>query len=190
MQRRILAAAALLGALSSAAAQRSEPVRFELRPIASLYLPFGSQGDDFKSAPSYGLQAGLELSSNLHVLASGSWMDGKSKIPAMLNDGVTMWQYDVGVEVNGLRQIANTWLFRPFVGAGAGARTYDYKQAGIEMSTCTAGYAAAGTEFQRSVLALRLESRGYISCFKQPLTGESLNRGDVLFSFGLAFHVN
>lgn len=190
MQRRILAVAALLGALSSATAQQTDRVRFELRPVASLYLPFGSQGDDFKSAPSYGLQAGLELSTNFHVLASGSWMDGRSKIPALVDGNVTMWQYDLGIEANSLHRLASAWLFRPFVGAGAGERTYDYRQPGVAMSTCTAGYAAAGTEFQRSVLAFRLESRGYISCFKQPLTGESLNRSDVLFSFGLAYHVN
>jgi hypothetical protein len=190
MRHGLLVAAALCAAFSTAAAQQMEHMRFELRPFASWYVPAGAQGDDFKSAPMYGLQAGIELSNSFHVLASGSWMDGKTKIPAFTTDQVTMWQYDLGVEVNALHEMPAAWLFRPFAGAGGGARSYNYDQLGISTSTCSMGYVALGTEFQKSAVALRLESRGFVSCFKQPYTGESLNRSDVTFSFGLAYHLN
>ena len=190
MRSRGIVVALALAALSGAGAQNMERVRFELRPFGSLYVPVGSHADDFKSAAAYGLQAGLELSSSFHVLASGLWMDGRSKIPAFVDNGLTMWQFDLGVEANALHSLPGSWLFRPFAGAGAGARTYDYRQSGFETSTCTAGYVALGTEFQRSVLAFRLESRGYATCFKQPFTGKSLNRADALFAFGIAYHVN
>jgi hypothetical protein len=190
MKNSCIIAAALCTAVSVAAAQPVAHTRFELRPFASWYVPAGSQADDFKSGAMYGVQAGLELSNNFHVLASGSWMDGKSKIASLTTGNLTMWQYDLGVEVNGLRELPAAWLFRPFAGAGAGARTYNYEQLGIATSTCSTGYAALGTEFQKSAVALRLESRGYISCFKSPYSGRSLNRNDYSLTFGLAYHLN
>ena len=190
MKYRLVALAALLTAASGAMAQNASPVRLELRPFAGRYVPAGSQADDFKTAAAYGLQSALELSSNMHVLASVGWTDGRSKIPALSNDVARMWQYDVGAEFNGVGELGYSWLFRPFVGVGAGARTYNYEASGANANTCTSGYAALGTEFQRKMIAFRLESRGYVTCFKSPLTGQTKNRSDGLFSFGLAYHVN
>lgn len=190
MKYRLVALAALLTLASGAMAQRASSVRLEFRPFAGMYVPSGSQADDFKTAAAYGLQSALELSSNMHVLASVGWTDGRSKIAALSNDVASMWQYDVGAEFNGVGELGYSWLFRPFVGVGAGARTYDYQALGAKASTCTAGYGSLGTEFQRKMFAVRLESRGYVSCFKSPLTAQKKNRTDALFSLGLAYHVN
>jgi hypothetical protein len=79
---------------------------------------------------------------------------------------------------------------RPFVGVGGGARTYLYQGTGLSDRTCTAGYAALGTEFQLGATALRLEARNNLFCYKSPFAGlSSVTRNDVSLSLGLAYHI-
>jgi hypothetical protein len=181
--------AGCLAALSTAAAQEKSAVRLELRPFAGMYVPAGGMADDFKSSSLFGIQPALELNQNFHVLGTFGWSDARSKIGALTNDQAYLWQYDLGVEANAFKEIGEGWLFRPFVGAGAGARTYEYKDVGVGNKTCTAGYGALGTEFQKLALALRIESRGYVNCFTQPLTGKKLTRADMTFAAGFAYHL-
>lgn len=189
MKLRLIVMAGCLAALSTAAAQEKSPVRFELRPFAGMYIPAGGMADDFKSASLFGVQPALELSQNFHVLGTFGWADARSKIGTLMNDQTYLWQYDLGVEANAFQEIGEGWLFRPFVGAGAGARTYEYKDLGVGDKTCTAGYAALGTEFQKLAIALRFESRGYVNCFKQPFTNDKKTRADMTFAFGFAYHL-
>lgn len=189
MQLRIMAVAACFAALSTAAAQEKSAVRLELRPFAGMYVPAGSMADDFKSATLFGIQPALELNQNFHILGTLGWTDGRSKIGALTDDRAALWQYDLGLEVNGFKDIGYGWLFRPFAGVGAGARTYDYEASGVGSRTCTSGYGALGTEFQKLAIALRAESRGYVNCFKQPLTNKKLTRADMTFAFGFAYHL-
>lgn len=184
-----IAVAGLLVAMSASQAQESQPIRLEVRPFAGRYLPTGTQGEDFKPAPTFGLQGALELSSNFHVLASLGWTDGQSKIGALIADGTQMLQYDLGLEVNGMRELGTHYLLRPFAGVGAGARRYSYKEPGIAASTSPAGYGAVGSELQRGSVALRLEARGYVSRFTMPLNPEKHFRNDMSVMFGLAYHI-
>jgi hypothetical protein len=46
-----------------------------------------------------------------------------------------------------------------------------------------------GTELQSGVVALRLEARDYVSCFKNALTSESKTRNEVGLSAGFAYHI-
>ena len=190
MNSRVIAAAALFAAVSSAPAPAQSSVRLEIRPFAGMFVPTGTQRDDFKKAAMLGFQSALEVSSYMHFLASVGWTDGRSKIGALTNDVAHIWQYDLGAEFNGVRELSYSMLFRPFIGVGAGARKYDYDAVGVGTRTCSAGYAALGSELQRKSFALRLESRGYVSCFKSPLSGEQRYRNDMSFAFGLAYHVN
>ena len=169
--------------------QSTNSVRLEVRPFAGRYIPTGRMSDDFKSANTFGVQTAVELSSMFHVLASAGWTDGTSTIGALTNGKTAVWQYDAGVEVNGLKSFGNNWQFRPFAGAGAGARTYSYEETGVGSKTCMNGYGAVGAELQKSVIGFRLESRGYVNCFKQPLTNEKTIRADGLLSFGIAYHL-
>ena len=189
MKHRLLTVAALLAAVSGVGAQGPAPLRLEVRPFAGRYVPMGSQADDFKSSTLFGVQTALELNSHVHFLGSLAWSNGRSKIGALTNDEANLWQYDAGAEFNGYQELGYGWLFRPFVGVGGGARTYEYAQTGIGSRTCASGYGALGTEFQKASVALRFESRGYVNCFKSPLTGENLNRSDATFGFGFAYHI-
>jgi hypothetical protein len=170
-------------------AQRIQSFGPEFRTFAGAYIPTGDQSDAFKSAAMVGGQAALELNENFHVLGSLGWTYGHNKFNFGSTDNTYIWQYDVGAELNGLYELANNWTFRPFVGLGAGARTYGYQAKQLENKTCTAGYGALGSEFQLRSIALRLEARDYLSCYESPFTGRKNTRNDVGISAGLAFHI-
>lgn len=207
---RFTTAALLLAAISSASAQETQGTRetqnaqtaeaaqlpqgnharFEVRSFAGRYIPSGRMSDDFKSANTFGVQTAFELSSYVHVLASAGWTDGMSTIGAINNGKTSVWQYDGGVEVNGLKELGKGWIFRPFVGAGAGARSYKFDDpVVVGTKTCMNGYGALGTELQKSVIGFRLESRGYVNCFKDPFTSQKSFRSDAMLAFGVSYHL-
>ena len=188
--RRIPFVAAALLVAASAAAQAPRPTAGpEIRTLVGAFMPTGDQRNDFKDATLLGAQIAREMSPWSHLLASVSWAHGHNKF-AQLNDKVTyIWQYDVGAEVNALHTIGNDWFFRPFVGAGVGARTYDYKAATASTKTCTAGYGSVGMEFQRFDGALRFDLRDNLNCFESPITAKKSTRNDLGLSFGLVYHI-
>lgn len=188
MRTRTLATALALGAPALGAQATAPPVRPEVRPFVGAYIPTGAMRDDFKTATMVGAQVALELSRNFHVLGSAGWSHGHNKF-GFTSDRTNIWQYDAGVEANLVRPLAGRWLLRPFVGAGGGARTYDYRAGDVKTRTCTAGYGTFGSELETGAVALRLEARDYLSCFKSPVTGKNRTRNDVGLSLGLAYHV-
>lgn len=174
---------------SSVFAQTTSAIRFELRPFAGAYIPTGKLADDYKSGMNLGTQAAVELSPRVHLLVTGSWMHGHNKFVGMNNDHTHLWQYDAGGEFTPAELAAGTWMFRPFFGVGAGARTYDFKHAGMASSTQVASYAAIGHEVLRGAFAIRCEARDYVSRYVSPVTRATSNRNDLAFSFGVAFHL-
>jgi hypothetical protein len=169
------------------AQERWRPPAAEVRPFAGVYIPVGAQRADFKSATMVGGQAAIELSRNFHGLASVGWTHGHNKF--YVNDVTHIWQYDVGAELNLVRDLGYGWFFRPFIGTGAGGRTYDYRTAGVDTKSCLAGYGTAGSEIQKGIIAFRVEARDYLSCFESPETGKKRTRNDLGLSFGLAYHL-
>ena len=184
-----LALTSLMLASTSAVAQPSQRVRPEIRPFVAAYLPAGALRDEFKSATTLGAQAALEVSPFMHVVGTVGWTDGHNKYASFSDDVTYIWQYDVGAEFNLTREWGSSWLIKPFLGAGAGGRTYDYQAINVGTNTCTAGYSTIGSELQKGVMALRFEARNYLACFKSPLTGEKKTRNDVGIAFGVAYHV-
>jgi hypothetical protein len=180
----VLVAAALLAA--PAMAQHVTSYGLELRPVAGAYVPLGNQRDDFKDATMVGLQGAFEVSQYFHVLASVGWAAGQNKF-GFTKDQTDIYSYDVGAEGNLQYELSEFWLFKPFVGLGGGGRTYDYA-ASVDMRTCTAGYGSGGLEFQRNVMAVRFEGRGYASCLESPVTGTKKTRADATFAVGFAYH--
>jgi hypothetical protein len=159
----------------------------EVRPFAGVYIPLGAQQSDFKSATMVGGQAAIEFNRNVHALASVGWTHGHNKF--FTDDLTHIWQYDVGAEFNLVREMGYGWYLRPFMGLGAGGRTYDYKPADVGTMSCLAGYGAAGGEVQRGAVAFRVEARDYLNCFESPVTGDKQTRNDLGLSFGLAYHL-
>ena len=188
MRGSLLAVAALCASATALPAQ-SARVRPEIRPFAGAIIPTGSQRDLFKDAPLVGVQGAVELKPSLHLVGTFAWVPGQNKF-AVAQDNVSIFAYDVGAELGFVRSLGGAWELRPFIGAGAGARTYSYQASTLATRTCAAGYGALGTEFQRGRTALRVQARDNVFCFKSPIAGvSSQTRNDIGLSFGLAYHL-
>jgi len=190
MRHIVLSLAALVGLALPAAAQR-EPITagLEVRSFAGAYLPTGAQRDDFKTGATVGAQIAEELSDHFHILGSVGWTDGHNRFRSFNQDRTFIWHYDVGVEANAVQWLNDQWLFRPLVGIGFGGRTYDYRANDIGTYSCSSAYGSIGSEFQRGIVALRVDARDYITCFKSPVKSGSTTRNDVSLTFGLVYHL-
>jgi hypothetical protein len=182
-----LVAAALLFA-SPTLAQDFDPYGFEVRPVVGAFMPVGAHRDDFRNATMLGAQAALEVNEFFHLVGGVSWTHGHARGGLLRTDLTHIWQYDAGAELGLYLEPADLLVLRPFLGLGGGGRTYDYRDAAAGAATCTAGYASLGSEFQRDLLALRLEGRGYASCYESRLTARRQTRYDVALMLGITYH--
>ena len=182
-----LAASLLFAGIANA--QQPAAIRPEIRPFVGAYIPAGALRNDFKTATMLGAQAALELSDYMHVVGTVAWTHGHNKFADVADDRTFIWQYDLGVEFNLIQEIGTNWLLRPFIGTGAGGRTYDYQEKVFGTKTCTAGYGALGAELQRGSVAFRLEGRDYLTCFESPMTATKKTRNAFGLAFGLAYHI-
>jgi hypothetical protein len=176
-----LAGAAVLSAQESRAAP-------EIRPFVGVSIPTGTQRDLFNDAPVFGLQGAVELKPTLHLVGTFGLVRGQTQYVST-QDNVNIFQYDVGVELGMVRELSSTWQFRPYLGLGAGARTYAYEAGLLAGKTCAQGYGAAGAEFQVNRTSFRLEARDNVFCFKSPIAGEdSKTRNDIQLTAAFAYH--
>ena len=188
MRRTTLVVAMIAAGAMALPAQAPTP-RPEIRPFVGAYVPTGAQRDLFEDATLMGIQGALELKPTLHVLGTFSWVPGHNKFGGF-DENVSIFAYDLGAELGFVRPMGEGWQLKPFVGLGAGARTYAYKADALADRTCTAGYGALGSEFQHDRFALRLEARENVFCYRAPIAGsKSVTRNDLGLAFGLAYHL-
>ena len=185
--KRIAIAAAVLLAGATALPGQSFVMKPEFRPFAGANIPTGPQRDLFTDAGMIGAQLALEIKPTLHVLGTFGWVATHSSY-AVTNDNVNLFTYDLGLELSVVQPMAGNWELKPFVGIGAGARTYAYEGA-LPNKTGGSGYFALGTEFQLAPWAFRLEVRDNVFSYRSPLAGVSAEtRNDVALALGLAYH--
>ena len=189
--RRRAVTAAALGLVLTRAAAAQLPTHDADRPRASMhvilggYVAAGPQRRTFDSAALIGGQVGLRLQPRLAVVGGVAVAQMTDRgLPA---DGeVNLLQYDVGVE---LERASLPWAggVTPFVGLGAGGRSYDYRASGIATRSSAAAYVALGGErrFQRT--GLRIEARTYVPR-GAGARADDATRFDVLLLAGLAYH--
>ena len=187
MRAILIATFAFCTATGLSAQERWRAPSGEVRPFAGVFLPVGALKADFKAATMVGAQAAIEVNRHIHGVASVGWTHGHNRL--FTEDVTYIWQYDVGAELNAVSEIGWGWYFRPFLGAGAGGRTYDYRVSDVKTASCTAGYASAGAELQHHIVAFRAEARDYLSCFQSPLTATKRTRNDIGLTVGLAYHL-
>lgn len=188
--KKLISAAVVLAVATIAVSARAQgpSVKAELRPFFGMSIPTGDQRDLFDDATMFGLQGALELKPAFHLLGSFAWVPGKAKFSGAQQD-VDVFQYDAGMEFNLVREMNESWLFKPFVGLGGGARTYLYAADALTDRTSASAYGTLGTEFQLNRTAIRLEGRGNFFSFKSPLPNvDSKTRNDVGVSLGVAYH--
>lgn len=194
MRTGTLVALALLGSATLASAQVYNPAcapndlpLLEVRPVVGALVPTGAQRDVFGTAATYGVQVAMEINPRLHVQGSFAWSPNESKLD-LVDADVDVFHYDLGAEFNLIRPLAGGWDLKPFVGFGAGARTYRYAADAVPGHSPLTVYGAAGTELQYGVAALRLEVRDYAYSFRHPITDASKTRNELGLGLGIAYH--
>jgi hypothetical protein len=167
----------LLVAGTTVQAQETPSSRGAVRPFVGAYIPTGDQRDFLKDAVLLGAQASWNATPNIAVTGSFGWSPSKDRIAAG-DQEIDLFQYDVGLEARS--SAVRVGLLSPFIGAGVGGRTYNYRDLDVESKSNFDGYGALGFDAALGLVSLRVEGRDYISRF-QPLIGggETKTRNDV-----------
>ena len=158
---------------------------FEVRPYVGAYIPTGDQRDLLKDAVLVGGQASYRLNPNFAVTGTLGWSPSEDRVTPG-NEKLDLWSYDLGGELR-----APSWFqsgaidFTPYLGLGAGGRTYNYRDLDVNSKTNFAGYGALGGELGFGAFGFRLEARDYVSQFKPFDGGDSKTRNDVTIATGL-----
>jgi hypothetical protein len=187
-----LAAASLLGSLMSvtAAAQTPapQPAAWEFRVTSGALVPTGAQRNSLKDAQATAAQLSWVIRPSLAVTGTFAWARSRD-VAAVGTPKLDVFTSDLGVEARGGQWFAERAVtFSPFVGLGAGMRSYNYRKLDVDATNNLAGYGAIGGELGIKRVGLRLEVRDYATGFK-PLVGagQSDARNDVVVMVGLRF---
>ena len=176
----------MLAATSAiAVAQTAEqaPGKFEIRVTSGSFVPTGDLREVLKTANTTAAQVAWLVKPTVAITGTFSWARSRD-LASVENHKLNVFTTDLGIEGRGSTWFARSPLsIRPFIGMGAGVRSYDYRKLDVEATNNLAGYGAIGGEFGMGRLGMRLEARDYISGFK-PLVGagRSVTRNDVVIT--------
>ena len=167
--RGALAAAVLVLCAATGGAQVPTS-RGEVRPFVGAYIPAGDRRDLLRDAVLVGAQASYRVVPQLALTGTLGWSPSEDRV-ARDAESIDVFHYDVGVEGRAAAWLrGTTWDFTPFVGLGAGGRTYDYRDLDVGTQSKFVGYAALGGDLGFGRLGVRVEARDYLSRFT-PLAG-------------------
>ena len=178
----------LLASAPTAAAQApAEPTgAWEFRIPSGGLVPTGAQRNALKDAHLSAAQLSYAVRPSFAITATVGW--ARSRDLASADDPkVDVFTYDLGAEARAPAWFAGRAVtFSPFVGAGAGARSYNHRKLELDATHNVAGYGAVGGELGVGRVGLRLEARDYVSGFR-PLVGggSARTRNDVVALLGL-----
>ncbi len=175
------------GAQNSAPTATTPPMsRWEMRFTSGALIPTGSQRNFLKDAQMSAAQLSWLVRPSLAITGTFGWARSRD-LNVSTRPKLDVFTSDVGVEARPAQWFAKQVVsFSPFVGAGVGVRSYNYRSLDADAAHNVAGYVAAGGELGMGRVGLRLEVRDYATGFK-PLTGvgQSATRNDVVLALGL-----
>ncbi len=178
----LTAVAPVAGAQSSAARRNS----WEVLTSSGALLPTGAERSAIKNAPISTVQLSYVVQSRFAVTSMVGW--GRTRdIGTVDAPKLDVFTYDVGAEARAPHWIERESVsFSPFIGIGAGARSYNYRSLDVDATHNMAAYSATGGELGIGRVHLRLEVRDYVSGFK-PLDGRGASaiRNDFVALIGL-----
>lgn len=152
-------------ALTATQARAQEPERkFAIAPFVGAYVPTGDIRDVLDDSLLVGVTASYDVHRYVAVLGSFSWAPSQAK-GIVAGEDVDLFQYDLGVQGQYPIALNADWTFKPFVGVGAGARTYSFRDLDVDAETDFAGYVAAGGALQYEALELSVSVRDQLSAF-------------------------
>lgn len=172
----------------SVAPDRAASTRpWSIRFTSGALVPTGAQRDAFSSAQLSAMGLSWRLRPALDITGSVSWARSRA-VGVVERPKLDVFTSDLGLELR-----TNMWSpsdvvrVRPFVGGGAGVRTYNSRATGEDATNHPAGYVAAGGDIELGRVGLRLEARDYASRIPQgPGTGARALRNDVVISASLS----
>lgn len=192
MSIRSILSAAAVGVTSAAtilSAQTTDSARagrWELLATTGAVVPTGAQRNAIKSGNMSGAQLTYVVRPALAVTAMVGW--ARTRDIASIDDPkLDAFTYDLGAEVRSSRwNVGKATTLRTFAGAGAGARSYNYRSLDVDATHNVAAYGSVGGEVGYRRVQLRLEARDYVTGFK-PLAGPGTSdtRNDVVIMGGL-----
>jgi outer membrane protein with beta-barrel domain len=163
MKKTFVAVAALAALATTSAQAQESPRKFEIAPLVGAYVPTGGQRDLLDDSVLVGLTASYDVIPYVAVLGSFSWAPTHAK--GVGNGDLDLFQYDLGVQGQYPIALGNDLTLKPFVGVGAGARTYDFRDLKVDAETDFAGYVSAGASLQYKAVAVSLTARDYLTPF-------------------------
>ena len=167
---RAIFAAAILCAGSLVAGAKPLESKWEFSVNSGRLFSAGTQPNVIKGADYTAAQLAYILRPNLAITGSLGWARSRD-ISATASPKLDIFTYDIGAEARAdKRSLGSGIVFNPFLGMGAGARSYSYRDLPISTTHDPAGYVSAGGEFGYHRIRVRLEVRDYVTGFK-PLNG-------------------
>lgn len=182
----LLATALSTGASSAQTPAASQPATWELRITSGALVPTGSQRSSLQHAQATAAQLSWVLRPSLAITGSFAWARSRD-VGTNGSPKLDVFTSDLGVEARGNQWFADRAVtFSPFVGVGAGARSYNYRKLDVAATHNLAGYGAVGGEIGVRRVGVRLEMRDYATGFR-PLVGAGRSdlRNDVVVMVGL-----
>jgi hypothetical protein len=154
-------------------------------------VPTGAQRDVLKDAQLSTAQLSYVMRSRFAVTTTVGWARSRDLATAG-NPKLDVFSYDAGAEARAPRWLERgTMSFTPFVGVGAGGRSYNHRSLDADATHGLAGYGAVGGELGMGRVHLRLEIRDYVTrAAASPLpagSGDAAARNDVVAMLGLRF---
>jgi hypothetical protein len=185
----LLAGAIIAAIPASAAAQApATPARtWEFNLTSGALVPTGALRETVKNASVSAAQLSYVIVPSVAVTSTFGW--GRSRDLSTVNDPkLDVFTYDIGLEGRAPRIGEKAIGFSPFVGLGAGGRSYNYRSLAIDATHNLAAYAAMGGEIAVPHVRLRLEVRDNVAGFK-PLSGSgrSETANDLVAMLGVRF---
>ncbi len=171
---------------AQAQATTSQKPGWEFVVPTGTVVPTGAQRDILKRGNLNAAQLSYVARPSLAFTATLGWARSRD-IASAGDPKVDVFMYDVGAELRAPRWIDGKRVsFSPFVGAGAGARSYNYHSLDVDATHNLAAYGSVGGEFGMGRVRVRLEARDYVTGFK-PLAGQGTadTRNDVVVMAGL-----
>ena len=170
----------------SLSAQDTTKSHWEFLVPSGVVVPTGVQRDAIKRGNVTAAQLSYVLRPSLAITSTVGW--ARSRDIATVGDPkLDVFTYDVGAEARASRWVNGTTVtFAPFLGAGAGGRSYNYRSLDVDATHNVAVYGSAGGELGIRRVGLRIEARDYVTGFK-PLVGEGPSRSgnDIVVLVGL-----
>ncbi len=162
---------------------------WELRFTSGALVATGAQRDYVKDGQLSAVQLTRRITPALAVTSTVGWARSRDRVATNMPK-LDVFAADLGVELRPAQWFTDRAVsLSPFVGAGAGARSYNYRTLDVDATNNVAGYVAAGGELGIGRVGVRLEVRDYATGFK-PLTGPgtSATRNDVMLMAGVRFN--